>query len=54
MERKTKRRIKDAEKEPGGLISDYNAAFSKHEIFLTPKCRGKIKNKRIGIKHTEL
>lgn len=42
------------EREPGGLISDYNLALSKHKIFLNPKDRGMIKNKRIGIKHRAL
>lgn len=41
-------------KAPEGLISDYNLVFSKHEIFLNPKYRGKFKNKRIRIKHKEL
>lgn len=44
----------DEAREPGGLISDYNLAFSKHKIFLNPKDRGMIKNKRMGIKHKEL
>ncbi len=42
------------EREPGGLISDYNLALSKHKISLNPKDRGMIKDKRIGIKYKEL
>lgn len=49
-----KKREREGEREPGGLISDYNLALSKHKIFLNPKDRGMIKNKRIGIKHKEL
>lgn len=49
-----KERERGRKREPGGLISDYNLALSKHKIFLNPKDRGMIKNKRIGIKHKEL
>lgn len=44
----------EKEREPGGLISDYNLALSKHKISLNPKERGMIKDKRIGIKYKEL
>lgn len=45
--------IDKEEREPGGLISDYNSALSKHKISLNPKERGMIKDKRIGIKYKE-
>lgn len=48
------RRVREKEREPGGLISDYNLALSKHKISLNPKERGMIKDKRIGIKYKEL
>lgn len=47
-------KVREGEREPRGLISDYNLALSKHKIFLKPKDTGMIKNKRIGIKHKEL
>lgn len=49
-----KKRDVGREGEPGGLISDYKLALSKHKIFLHPKDRRIIQNKIIGIKHREL